>query len=96
MLGKAVDLPESRRASGRDYLPLVGGPNRKSSNGRRKPRGCTCPPQFPGLYLRQKAAGAPCDKKADRPEPQQSWRKPPRPQRKAACSGKAAVEQQKG
>ena len=83
------------KASGRDYLPLVGGPNRKSSNGGGS-TGLHLSAGIPGLYLRQKAAGAPCDEKTDRPGRGRAGGEPPRPQRKAARSGKAAVGRQKG
>ena len=48
-----------------DHLPLAGGPHRQKTM-QELATGCTCPPNFPGLRLRQKAHGAPGEPQAHR------------------------------
>ena len=51
-------------------------------------KGCTCPPEFPGVHLRQEAADYPETQEAHPAQSGGAGTQPPRPQRQAACGGK--------
>lgn len=59
-------------------------------------KGCTCPPSFPGVRLRQNAQDSGLNEKTNHRYDGRGAGKPPRQKRKASCSGQALNYPQAG